>query len=87
MVPSVSRTPMSSSPSSSFRARMPLLRRFFSVSTGRRLMVPFLVTITRKRSPEVISLVWIIALTLSPGSTGRTLTILVPLAVFPEAGI
>ena len=50
-------------------------------------MVPFLVTITRKRSPEVISLVWIIALTLSPGSTGRTLTILVPLAVFPEAGI
>ena len=85
--PSVSRTEISSSSSSSFRARMPLFRIFFRDSTGRRLTVPPRVTITRKRSPVDTSLVEIMALTRSPGSTGRMLTIFEPLAVLPEAGI
>ena len=87
MPPSVSRTEMSSSPSSRVMARMPLLRRFRRDSPGRRLTVPLRVTITRKRSPAEISPVEIMALMASPGSTGRMLTILVPLAVLPEAGI
>ena len=55
MPPSVSRTEMSSSPSSRVMARMPLLRRFRRDSPGRRLTVPLRVTITRKRSPAEIS--------------------------------
>ena len=87
MSPSVSRTEISSSPSSSFSTRRPLLRRLRRDSTGRRFTVPFRVTITRNRSPAVMSRVEIMALTLSPGSTGRMFTILVPLAVLPEEGI
>ena len=87
MPPSVSRTEMSSSPSSRVMARMPLLRRFRRDSPGRRLTVPLRVTITRKRSPVEMSVVEIMALTRSPGSMGRMFTRLVPLAVLPEAGI
>ena len=45
-VPSVRRTEMSSSPSSMFSARMPVLRMFFIASSLMRLTVPFFVTIT-----------------------------------------
>ena len=67
---------------------MPLERMFRRADTGRRLTVPFRVTITRYRLSSVsTSRVWIMALTASPGSTGRMLTMLVPRAVLPEAGI
>ena len=52
-LPSVSFTAMRASPSSRVSARMPMFLRFFSVSTGRRFTVPFLVTMVRKRVSSV----------------------------------
>ena len=87
-VPSVSRTEISWSPSSIRSARMPLLRRFFSVPTGSRFTVPLRVTITRKRfSSSSMFRVWTMVWTRSPCSTWRMLTMLVPLAVLPAWGI
>ena len=87
LVPSVSRTEISSSPSSICMARMPLLRMFFRAVTGRRFTVPFRVTMTRKRSSSSMDRVWIMAWIRSPCSTWRMLTMLVPLAVLPDSGI
>lgn len=85
--PSVSRTLTSSSPSSRFSARMPLLRRFLSVSTGRRFTVPLRVTMVRNRFSAFKSRKWIIACTRSPVSTWMMLTMFVPLAALPLSGI
>ena len=75
---------MSSSSSAMERARMPVLRMFIMASSGRRLTVPFLVTMKMYMSPS--SRTCSMALTFSPGSTGMMFTILVPRAVRPASG-
>ena len=77
---------MSSSPSSMFSARMPLLRMFLMASRRMRLTVPFFVTITMNISRSM-SRTCSMAFTRSPLSMGMMLTMFVPRAVRPASGI
>ena len=84
--PVVFKTAISSSSSSSDRARMPAFLAVFKSPNLMRLTVPFRVTITRYSSVS-ISRVRSIAVIRSPDSSGRTLTMAVPRAVRPASGI
>ena len=84
--PSVCKTVISSSPSSSESALMPLERMFLNRLCAVRLTVPLRVTNMRKLSSSM-PLPAIMALTFSPGSMGMMLTMLLPRAVLPASGM
>ena len=79
-------TLMSSSPSSSVSARMPLVRMLRSAESAMRLTVPLRVAKTRNESSS-ISRTCSMALTFSSFSTWMKLTMFTPRAVRPASGM
>ncbi len=78
---------MSSSSSRSTSAIRPALRRLVNSESAVRLMMPFLVAITRKCPATFSAGTGSMAVTFSPPSSCSRLTMAVPRAVRPASGI